>query len=133
MQHTAALCRALGINPGLISKLDATFSAMNERILDAPTVFGHYSPLYRIPGSPLFGPEFKIYSPSEAVNRANFFYSLISRPGSLNPVLQPFVPLASNPPAQVAANRRSAIVRAHVAGDARRHRQRAAVAVDQQC
>jgi uncharacterized protein (DUF1800 family) len=103
MQHTAALCRALNLNPGPISKLDATFSAMNERILDAPTVFGHYSPLYHIPGRPLFGPEFQIYSPSEAVNRANFFYSLVSRPGSINPALQPFVQMAGNPSALVAA------------------------------
>jgi hypothetical protein len=47
---------------------------MGEGILNAPSVFGHYSPLYRVPGGGLFGPEFQIYMPTEAVNRANFIY-----------------------------------------------------------
>jgi uncharacterized protein (DUF1800 family) len=103
MQHCLAIARALNINPGLASKLDATFSSMNERLLDAPTVFGHYSPLYRMADPPLFGPEFQIYSMSDAVNRANFLYTLISRPGSINPSLAPFVQLASNPASLVTA------------------------------
>jgi uncharacterized protein (DUF1800 family) len=103
MQHTIAICRAFGINPGLASKLDSSFVAMDERLLDAPTVFGHYSPLYRIPDSPLFGPEFQIYTVSDAVNRGNFLYTLISRPGSINPALMPFVQLATNPTALVDA------------------------------
>ena len=103
MQHTVALARALNLNTGPAQKLDSVFSAMNERILDAPTVFGHYSPLYHIPESPLFGPEFQIYSTSDAVNRANFFYSLVSQPGSINPALQPFVQVAGTPSALVDA------------------------------
>jgi hypothetical protein len=84
-------------------KLDSVFIAMNERILDAPSVFAHYSPLYHIPETALFGPEFQIYSTSDAVNRANFFYSLVSRPGQINPVLQPFVQVAGTPSALVDA------------------------------
>lgn len=103
MQHTVALARALKLNPGPAQKLDSVFIAMNERILDAPSVFGHYSPLYHIPGTALFGPEFQIYSTSDAVNRANFFYSLVSRPGQINPVLQPFVQVAGTPSALVDA------------------------------
>jgi uncharacterized protein (DUF1800 family) len=103
MQHTVAIARALNLNPGPAQKLDSVFIAMNERILDAPSVFGHYSPLYRIPETALFGPEFQIYSTSDAVNRANFFYSLVSRPGQINPVLQPFVQVAGTPSALVDA------------------------------
>ena len=106
MQHTIALARALNINPGLGSKLATNFYDMDEALLDAPSVFGHYSPLFRIPGipgSPLFGPEFQIYSTSTAANRANFLYSLISRPGQINPALKPFVDIAGNASALVAA------------------------------
>ncbi len=102
MQHTVALARALNLNPGLVSKLDSTFAAMDEQILAAPSVFGHYSPLYRIPGTSLFGPEFQIYSATDAVNRANFFYSLVSRPGQINPALAPFVQVVGTPSALVA-------------------------------
>ena len=103
MQHTIALARALNLDPGPASKFANRFFDMNEAILDAPSVFAHYSPLFRIPYSPLFGPEFQIYSTSDAVNRANFLYSLISPSGRINPALQPFVQIAGNPSALVSA------------------------------
>ena len=45
-------------------------------MLNAPSVFGHYSPLYRIPRQtpPLFGPEFQIHGPGELTLRANFIW-----------------------------------------------------------
>src|SRR5258708_11083958 len=46
MQHTIALCRALGLDPGPASQFAYLFYAMNEGMLDAPSVFGHYSPLF---------------------------------------------------------------------------------------
>src|SRR5262245_32728152 len=76
---------------------------MNEGLLDAPSVFGHYSPLYHIPKSPPFGPEFQIYTVSDAVNRGNFFYYFIYSPWPLNPALKPLVSLAADPSALVAA------------------------------
>ncbi len=103
MQHTLALTRALNLNPGPASQFAYLFYNMNEGILDAPSVFGHYSPLFHIPKSPLFGPEFQIYSASDAVNRANFFYSLIYSPWPINPALQPFVGLAGNASALITA------------------------------
>src|SRR5262249_10929429 len=66
-------------------------------------VFGHYSPMFRIPKTTLFGPEFQIYSPTEAVNRANFLYSYFGSPWPISPVLQPFVNLAGSPSALVSA------------------------------
>jgi hypothetical protein len=96
MQHTVALARALGLNPGAASQFAYLFYGMNEGLLDAPSVFGHYSPLFHIPRSPLFGPEFQIYTVSDAINRANFFYSLIYNPWPINPVLKPFVDVAAD-------------------------------------
>lgn len=96
MQHTIALARALGLNPGPASQFAWLFYGMNEGILDAPSVFGHYSPLFRIPRSALFGPEFQIYALSDAVNRVNFFYHLIYSPWPINPALKPFVDLAAD-------------------------------------
>ena len=103
VQHTLAMTRALGLNPGPASQFGYLFYGMNEPMLDAPSVFGHYSPLYHIPNSPLFGPEFQIYAVSDAVNRANFFYSLIYNPWPINPALKPLVALAGDSSALVAA------------------------------
>ena len=48
---------------------------MNERNSMRRRSSGTTLQLYCIPGLELFGLEFQIYSPSEAVNRANFFYT----------------------------------------------------------
>jgi hypothetical protein len=103
MQHVIAVARALNIHLGAASQFAYLFYNMNEGMLDAPSVFGHYSPPYHIPKSPLFGPEFQIYSASDAANRANFFYSLIFNPWPINPVLQPFVSIAGDGPTLVNA------------------------------
>ncbi len=103
MQHTIALARALNINPGPASQFAYLYYDMNEGLLDAPSVFAHYSPMFRIPKSPLYGPEFQIYSASDAINRANFFFSLIYSPWPINPALLPYVSLANDPSALVAA------------------------------
>lgn len=96
MQHTIALARALNLDLGPASQFAWLFYDMNEGLLDAPSVFGHYSPYYHIPKSPLYGPEFQIYSASEAVNRANFLYYWLANPWPINPALQPFVNVAGN-------------------------------------
>jgi hypothetical protein len=103
VQHTVAIARALGLDPGPASQFAYLFYWMGEGILDAPSVFGHYSPLFRIPRSALFGPEFQIYAVSDAVNRANFFYYLIYNPWPIDPVLKPFVDIAVDGAALVAA------------------------------
>jgi hypothetical protein len=69
------------------------FYGMGEPLLDAPSVFGHYSPLYRIPHSPLFGPEFQIYTPTEAINRTNLIHSYLNQGGV---DISPFVAIAGN-------------------------------------
>ena len=97
MQHTIALARALNLDLGQPSQFAYLFYDMNEGLLDAPSVFGHYSPMFRMPVSGLYGPEFQIYSASDAVNRANLFYLFMYSPWPINPALQPFVNVAGNP------------------------------------
>lgn len=103
VQHTIAFLRALNIPSGSPSQFAYIYESMGEAMLDAPSVFGHYSPTYRIPKTSLFGPEFQIYSPSEAVNRANFIYSWMTSTYPINPALQPFVSVANNPTALINA------------------------------
>ncbi|APR74883.1 Hypothetical protein A7982_00229 [Minicystis rosea] len=79
-QHAAFFVRTLGIDPGPASLFAYLFYSMDEGILDAPSVFGHYVPTYRIPKTSLFGPEFQIYSPSDAVNRAKLVLSAHVQP-----------------------------------------------------
>ena len=96
VQHTIYLARTIGLNPGAASQFAYLFYDMNEGMLDAASVFGHYSPSYHVPKTALFGPEFQIFSASDAINRANWFYSLMYNPWPINPVLQPFVAIAGN-------------------------------------
>jgi hypothetical protein len=60
VQHTIAMCRALGLTPSAASNFDYLLADMGESIVNAPSVFGHYSPLFRIPKTALYGPEFQI-------------------------------------------------------------------------
>jgi uncharacterized protein (DUF1800 family) len=104
MQHTLGLVRALGgqvLNP---SNLMYNYFLMGQRPAAAPSVFSFYSPMTRLPGSPqYFGPEFQIYTPSYAVYRADFVYSLIN--GDYNSMIRvditPFVNVAANGPALI--------------------------------
>jgi uncharacterized protein (DUF1800 family) len=70
VQHTIALMRALNLPVGQPSQFAYIYYSMSEGMLDAPSVFGHYSPMFRVPKTPLFGPEFQIYSPTDAVDNA---------------------------------------------------------------
>ena len=72
------------------------YYTLGEGMRDPASVFGHYSPLYRIPKTTLYGPEFQIYSPTEAVNRGNYLYQdLYAYNGGIYNVT-PFVNLAGD-------------------------------------
>lgn len=93
----AAFVRALGGSMSSTNQQSYTFTLMSQTPLTPGSVFGFYSPLYRIPRSTLNGPEFQIYGPTEAVLRGNLFWQIISNPGSDFPVdITPFVNLAGN-------------------------------------
>jgi uncharacterized protein (DUF1800 family) len=81
---------------------------MGQGVFTAPTVFSFYSPDYQVPGTPLLGPPFQIFTESTAIRRANFMNTLIfgtiprpayAPPGSTTAslVLAPWIAVAGNP------------------------------------
>ena len=95
--HTIALTRALGgvITPA--NGLSYLYTQMGQTPLTPPSVFSFYSPLYHIPKSPLFGPEFQIYTPTESVLRANFMWGMITNPATdFTLSITPFLNVAGN-------------------------------------
>lgn len=97
IQHLAAFTRALNgsIRPG--NQLSWQLSQMGQDPLTPPSVFGHYSPLYRIPRTATPGPEFQIYAPTEAVLRGNLLWQAIVNPAGSEFTLDlsPFASAAS--------------------------------------
>ncbi len=80
------------------------FSNLTQRLLTPQTVFSFYSPLTTLPGhADLFGPEFQIYPPALAVQRANYIYSILngSYSSSFAVDLQPFIQRAADVPGLV--------------------------------
>lgn len=75
-----------------------TLTQMGQTPLAPPSVFGHYAMQYRLKGGALAGPEFQIYSPTEAMLRGNFFHELLNSPNSsdLKIDLTPFQTIASD-------------------------------------
>ncbi len=79
------------------------FTKMGQSPMTPPSVFGFYPMLYRMPKSPLFGPEFQTYSPTEAVLRGNFIYNLILNPNGSDLKIDraPFNAVAADPNALI--------------------------------
>ena len=79
------------------------FFLMGQKQLHAPSVFGHYSLMYRIQGGSLAAPEFHIYSPTESILRGNFFYGMLTNPNQtdLKIDLSPFLAVAADPTALI--------------------------------
>ncbi len=89
--------RALGGGYSPTEGLTYLYDELAQVPLGAPSVFGWYSPMYHIPGSSLFGPEFQVYTSSEAVLRGNLFYELLTNPGTDASVdLSPFQPYGND-------------------------------------
>ncbi len=101
------LLRALNGSFSSTHGLTYLFDYMAQSVLAPPSVFSWFSPLYRVPGKPLFGPEFQIYSPTESALRGNFLYTLLSSSGGDSVVdLSPFQPYGNDMPALVEATNR---------------------------
>ena len=95
--NAVAFVRALGGSVSPTNQQTWTFTRMSQTPLTPNSVFGFYSPLYHVPRSPLIGPEFQIYGPTESVLRGNFFWQVLSNPGVDTPVdISAFVALAGN-------------------------------------
>lgn len=76
--HILGFGRALGAQITDPSVFQNEFAKLNQRVLTPPTVFSFYSPLSLLPKfSSLYGPEFQIYPPSQALERANILYKIL--------------------------------------------------------
>ncbi len=95
--NVVAFVRALGGSISPTNQQAWTFTRMSQTPVTPNSVFGFYSPLYRIPRSTLNGPEFQIYGPTESVLRGNVYWQIISNPGTDFAVdTTPFLALAGN-------------------------------------
>jgi len=101
--QVSGFLRALNGNFSSTQQVTYLFDYMAQSVLSPPSVFSWFSPLYRVPKNPqLFGPEFQIYTPTEATLRGNMIYSIINYPGTDLPVdLSPFQPYGNDMPALV--------------------------------
>jgi uncharacterized protein (DUF1800 family) len=102
--HVIGLGRALGANITNPASFDYVFNNLTQRVLSPSTVFSFYSPLAPLPGhTDLFGPEFQIYPPALAIQRANFIYSILngSFSSSFAVELTPFMDVAADSAALV--------------------------------
>jgi len=95
--HAVAFTRALNGTITPTNGLSYLFTQMAQTPLTPPSVFSFYSPLYRIPKSTLNGPEFQIYTPTESVLRANFFWNMITNPATdFTLSIAPYLSVAGN-------------------------------------
>ena len=80
LQHHLALFRVLGGTITQPNQIAYVYDNMGESFMQSPSVFGHYSPSFRIPkqSPPLFGPEFQIHGPGELVNDGNFLWNYMN-------------------------------------------------------
>ena len=95
--HISGLLRALngGYTPN--EGLTYMYDYMAQTPLGPASVFSWFSPLYHIPKLPLFGPEFQVYTPSEATMRGNFFFQVLHYPATDVVVdLSPFQPYCND-------------------------------------
>jgi uncharacterized protein (DUF1800 family) len=103
--HMLSIARALGGSISATNQAAWSFSRTGQTPLAPPSVFGFYSPLFRAPQSSLAGPEFQIYTPTEATLRGNFIWELLTNPGVDFPGVDitRFVNLGGNIPALIDA------------------------------
>lgn len=102
--HIIGMGRALGVEITDPNMFLYIFDYLGQLVVTPPTVFSFYSPLATLPKHPaLFGPEFQLYAPALAIQRANLIYQLITGQmgSSFTLNLDPYVALAGTPVALV--------------------------------
>ena len=101
--HTCSFLRVLNGQFNNPNQLLYIYAYMAQSPLNPPSVFSWFSPLYRVPKSPLFGPEFQVYSPTEATLRGNLFHYMLSNPesGDFTIDLSPYQPFGNDMPGLV--------------------------------
>lgn len=102
--HVSQFLRALDGRFSSTEQLTYLYDYMAQMPLSPPSVFSWFSPLYRVPKSPLYGPEFQIYSPTEATLRGNLFHYLLGNSGGDFTIdLSPYQPFGNDMPGLVEA------------------------------
>jgi uncharacterized protein (DUF1800 family) len=99
MLHSLTLFRAL--NATVVNPNNAfwDYFLLGEKLLNAPSVFNFFSPTTPLPNNPgMFGPEFQLFAPAQAVARANFLYNFLSGEygGMVRIDITPFVNVAGD-------------------------------------
>ena len=95
--HIVSFARAFNGNIAPANGIPWLFSQIAQTPLTPPSVFSFYSPMYRIPKTAIVGPEFQIYTPTEAVLRGNFLWEVITQPATdFSRDLTPFTSVAGN-------------------------------------
>ena len=96
----SSFVRAMNGSVALNTGMAYVYDSMGQSVLAPPSVFNWFSPMYRVPKSPLYGPEFQIYTPTEASLRANLVYQILTSNGGDAVVdLTNFNAVAGNPTA----------------------------------
>jgi len=107
----AGMVRAFGGQMTNRNYYSTDLANMGQDVFDSPSVFNYYAPDYLVPGTTVMGGEFQIFTPNDAVVRANEVSSLFGSWGSAVQTygpgttidLTPFLPLAANPATLVSA------------------------------
>jgi uncharacterized protein (DUF1800 family) len=102
--NVISLGRALGAEMGDTANYMYLLTRLGQQPLTPTSVFSFYSPLSPMRGEPtLFGPEFQLYSPAIALQRANLVYGLLNNSYGIGFRLDltPYNAVASNPAALV--------------------------------
>ncbi|MEP7116776.1 MAG: DUF1800 family protein [Acidobacteriota bacterium] len=77
--HVIGFGRALGATIADPNTFQYVFTNLSERVLTPQTVFSFYSLTATLPNQPgVYAPEFQLYPPALAVQRANFIYGIIT-------------------------------------------------------
>jgi uncharacterized protein (DUF1800 family) len=106
--HILGLSRALGVPVANPNNVQWNFFTLLQLVLTPNTVFNFYNLLTPLPSNTeLFGPEFGIYPPALAIQRANFIYGILSDSYSsvfpMATVMPTYQALAADPGALVDA------------------------------
>lgn len=73
--------RAMGGTISPATQIGYIFSTMGMPLSSPPSVFGYYSPMYRVPyNAAMFGPEFQVYTPTTSVLLGNEIYQMLGSP-----------------------------------------------------
>lgn len=102
--HVTSLGRALGAQVTNPNQFMYLLRDLGQQVLTPNTVFSFYSAMAPLPGHDgMFGPEFQIYTPGLAIERANFLHQILSGQlgSSFQVSLAPFNALGNDPAALV--------------------------------